>query len=141
MNKKLPYVRPVMSLDAWCHLRGKHKGTLYIATVMSAVNEVYPVAFGITKENESILGWVYFLENLEDGCSILTTPNQKRRCAAYNNYVFLSDRDKGLVEGMKAVFPKNLHTHCLMHIGRNVQTKWRKIPWALLFNIGKSFDL
>jgi hypothetical protein len=75
----------------------------------------------ITKDNENTDGWVYFLDNLEDSCSLLTMPNKNERCAPCNNFTFLSDRDKGLVEAMKMVFPLNLHTNCLMHISKNVQ--------------------
>jgi hypothetical protein len=140
MQSKLCFVRPVISLDA-CHLRSKAKGTLYTATVLSAANEIYPIAFAITKDNENHDGWTFFLENLKQNCSIITEPHWKERCSPYVLFSFISDRDKGLVSAMRNVFPNSLHTNCLFHISKNVQNKWKKVPWRLIFNIGKSFDL
>jgi hypothetical protein len=59
MNSNLRSVRPVMSLDA-AHLRSKWKGTLFIASVKTALDEIYPVAIGISSENEDYKGWFFF---------------------------------------------------------------------------------
>ncbi|KAI2492706.1 Protein FAR1-RELATED SEQUENCE [Fragilaria crotonensis] len=42
MNGLLKFVRPVVSLDA-THLRSEHKGTLYIASVLSGCNDIFPM--------------------------------------------------------------------------------------------------
>ena len=138
--RKLRFVRPVISVDA-CHLRSKYKGTLYTATAMSAANEIYPFAFAITKDNENLEGWTYFLKHLKENLPMLHEPNLKERCVIYAKYSFISDRDKGLISAMKNVFPTNLHTNCLMHISKNVQNNWKKVPWRVIFNIGKSFNI
>ncbi|KAG7357253.1 hypothetical protein IV203_001941 [Nitzschia inconspicua] len=38
-------------------MKSEWKGTLYIATVKSAVDKIYPIAFAITAENENGQGW------------------------------------------------------------------------------------
>jgi hypothetical protein len=63
MIASLRFVRPVMSLDA-AHLKSKWKGNLYIASVKTACDELYPFAFAIVNENENANGWKWFLELL-----------------------------------------------------------------------------
>ena len=55
MNESLSYVPPVVSLDA-AHLKGVHKGTLYVVSVLSGANDVYPIGFLISKGNEVFHG-------------------------------------------------------------------------------------
>ena len=134
-------MRPVLSLDA-CHLKSRYKGTLYIATALSANNKLYPVAFAICRENENTAGWTYFLSELKRNLPLLDSKNPNPRCELWANFAFISDRDKGLINAMKIIFPDNLHTNCLFHISKNVQKMSKsKIPWRLVFNIGKSFDI
>jgi len=59
IDTSMRYVRPVLSLDA-AHLRSQWKGTLYVATVKSACDEIYPVAFAIMRDNENAAGWKWF---------------------------------------------------------------------------------
>ena len=51
MNDSLYYVRPIVSLDA-AHLKGVHKGNMGVVSVLSGANDVYPIAFMISKGNE-----------------------------------------------------------------------------------------
>jgi hypothetical protein len=44
MNAGLKFVRSVMSLEA-AHLKSIYKGTIYVASVLSRMNEVYPIGF------------------------------------------------------------------------------------------------
>jgi hypothetical protein len=59
------FARPVMSLDA-CHLKSQWKGTLCAASVLTGMDNIYPVAFAVTKSNEDFLGWQRFLCNLKE---------------------------------------------------------------------------
>ena len=64
INSILKFVRPVVSLDA-AHLKlVDHTGTLYIASVLSAANEVYPIGFLISSGNEHKETWTSFLMKL-----------------------------------------------------------------------------
>jgi hypothetical protein len=66
MNASIRYVCPVVSLDA-THLSSK----VYIATVKTALNEIYTVALSIERTNECYEGWNSFLSHLKNACSLL----------------------------------------------------------------------
>jgi hypothetical protein len=59
MNASLRFVRPVMSLDA-THLKSGHKGTMYLATVKTALNDIYTIAIAITRAKKGILVGIVF---------------------------------------------------------------------------------
>ena len=71
MKDLLSFVRPVVSLDA-AHLRSVHKGTLYVASILSGANEVYPIGGMISAGNEDGPMWTRMLEHLSDACPILS---------------------------------------------------------------------
>lgn len=48
-------------------------GTLYIASALSACNEIYPIAFAVVNANENTENWEWFLKNLLSCCPILCT--------------------------------------------------------------------
>jgi hypothetical protein len=54
MESSIMFARPVMSLDAR-HLKSQWKGTLYAASVLTEMDNVYPIAFAITESNEDFL--------------------------------------------------------------------------------------
>jgi hypothetical protein len=62
MNKVLRYVRPVVSLDG-CHLKGPWKGTLYMCSVNTPMDEIYPVAFMITSATKVLRDGNYFCQS------------------------------------------------------------------------------
>ena len=72
INQSLSFVRPVVSLDA-AHLKVVHKGTMYVALLMSGANCVYPIGFMLARGNEDGITWTNFLTLLEEACHILST--------------------------------------------------------------------
>jgi hypothetical protein len=70
MNDSLHYVKPIMSLDA-THLKSGSKGVLYLATVKTGLNELYPVAIAIERANEGYDGWIIFLLYLKNACPLM----------------------------------------------------------------------
>ena len=72
MNQSLSFVRPVVSLDA-AHLKGVHKGTMYVASIMSGANDVYPIGFMLARGNEDGITWTKFPTLLKEACPILST--------------------------------------------------------------------
>ena len=59
MLDSLRYVRPVMSLDA-AHMKTTGGGgILYMASVKSASDDVYPVALSLMVANENKEGWIW----------------------------------------------------------------------------------
>ena len=133
MNESLSYVRPVVSLDA-AHLKGVHKGTLYVASVLSGKNDVYPIGFLISKGNEDGNTWTTMLTLLKEACPILSSQGfvpagvagveHPRAYLDYRHaFIFVSDRDKGLKPALQAVFPRNYAVSCAKHIQANVSQR------------------
>ena len=138
MNGKLKYVRPIMAIDA-AHMRSESKGTLYIATVLSSNNEILPIAITITSDNENYDGWKYFLTNLKKSCKIIDSNHTDCRYRPYKLFSFISDRDKGIIEACKEIFPDNNHSYCQVHIRRNVRTLFGKKAGSYIPKIGRTF--
>jgi hypothetical protein len=144
MQRSLTHVRPVMSLDAAPIRTTRGGGILYMASVKSACNHLYPVALAITSENENKEGWIWFLENLQVSLPVLEVPHPKEG-VSYNLFTFISDRQKGLIEALKEVFPRNHCCYCAVHIARNVdatfggpqQSKY-VIPLAQTFSLSEA---
>ena len=129
MNQSLSFVRAVVSLDA-AHLKGVHKGTMYVASVMSGANDVYPIGFMLARGNEDGSTWMSFLTLLKEASPILSTQGFHdsvegmefpRTFLDYRHpFLFVSDRDKGLKPVLQAVFPRNRAVSCAKHIEANV---------------------
>lgn len=138
MKASLRHVRPVMSLDA-AHLKSRWKGTLYTASVQTGCNSIYPVAVGITTGNESESGWTWFLELLYASLEILVMdwPDGRYR---YKYFTFMSDRQKGLIEALRMVFPDNHSCYCAIHIARNSEKHGGKRLSRMVHNLAKTFS-
>ena len=124
MNDSLKFVRPIISLDA-AHLKSKYKGTLLVATVLSATNELYPLGFMITSGNEDLSSWTEMLTALKEACPRVATDTDDpgyygEGVAPGLKFAFISDRDKGLKGAIQSVFPENLEINCAKHIEANV---------------------
>ena len=59
---------------------------------------------------------------------------------AYNLFTFISDRQKGLIEAMKEVFPLNHHCFCAVHIARNVEAKFGALKAKFVVPLAKTFS-
>ena len=94
----------------------------------------------ITADNENYQGWKFFLQNLKLSCKHLCSKPINQLYQPYNLFTFISDRDKGLIEACKEVFPENHHTNCQVHIRRNVMTRYGKQAAALIPKIGMTFS-
>jgi hypothetical protein len=121
MDRSLRHVRPIMSLDA-AHLKSEWKGTLYVASVKTACDEIYPVAVAIMEQNENFDGWRWFLENLREALPTLVTQHPRPEVTK-KYFTFVCDRQKGLLQALEQIFPDNLSCFCAVHIARNVQMK------------------
>ncbi len=140
LANKLRFIRPVISLDA-CHLNSDAKGTLYIATGKSGNNELFPFAFTIASTNENKSGWKFFLGHLKTTCPLLSVPHVQLRCYPYSNFSFISDRDKGLLEAIKEVFPENHHMFCMEHLQRNVATNCGPLAAKCIKPMGTTYSV
>jgi hypothetical protein len=93
MQEALRFVRPSMSLDA-AAMKCKWKGTLYIASVKTACDEIFPVAIAIADQNENSVGWVWFLQKLRQSLPVLLF-DRANYGVHYKYFSFISDRQKG----------------------------------------------
>ena len=87
----LKCVRPLISLDA-AHLKSDHMGMLYVATVLSGGNDIYPIGFMISTGNEDMATWTRMLGYLKEAFPIIDPPAGQ---SDGNKFFFISDRDKG----------------------------------------------
>ena len=100
-------VRPVVAVDG-THLKGKYKGTLYVAACFDSNEQIFPLAFGIgDTENESSYTW--FFERF------------KEAYGEVDSLVFITDRHKGLERAIAKVYPNAYHGHCMYHLSCNVK--------------------
>lgn len=76
---------------------------------------MFPVAFGIVSE-ETDDNWFWFLEHLK-----VAIGNRR-------DLVFVSDRNHGILEGVKSVFSESKHGYCYKHLTANLKDKFRGYP-------------
>lgn len=139
MLEAMQVVRPVMSLDAAHMKTTRGGGTLYVASVKSACDHVFPVAVSLMVDNENKAGWTWFLENLRAALPILDQTHDSIE-VVYKKFVFISDRQKGLVESLKEVFPDNHSCYCAIHITRNVEAKYGKKESKYVMPLARTFS-
>ena len=100
-------VRPVVVVDG-THLKGKYKGTLYVAACFDGNEQIFPLAFGIgDTENESSYTW--FFERFKEAYGDV------------DGIAFITDRHKGLERAIAKVYPTAYHGHCMYHLSCNVK--------------------
>jgi hypothetical protein len=115
-------IRPILAVDG-THTRSKYRMQLLIAVGIDANNNGVPVCWALVPiENE--YWWIWFFEHLSKAC-----PGTSKK-----DYMFISDREKGLSPALDKVFPLAFHAYCCQHIADNIQTqfgiKCRSLFWA-----------
>ncbi|KAK8543725.1 hypothetical protein V6N13_025896 [Hibiscus sabdariffa] len=104
--------RPIICLDG-CHLKGYHQGHLLAAVGIDANDCIYPIAFAVV-DSENHSSWCWFLKNLAEDLELTNS-----------HYVsFMTDKQKGLVEGLPEVFPHSEHRTCVRHLYMNFKLKF-----------------
>jgi hypothetical protein len=142
MNDALKFVRPVVSLDA-AHLRSEYKGTLYIASVLSGNNDVFPIGVMMSSGNEDRATWTKMLLLLKEAFPILVEQGfhgMEAPPLCECPFVFVSDRDKGLKPALKEVFPTNLEFSCAKHIESNVTQRFGKQCGRYVMAMAKTYS-
>ena len=87
---------------------------LLVACGIDANDKVIPLAWALVLvpiENE--VWWTWFLGYLKHCISISES----------EDYIFISDREKGMATAVPAVFDKSIHLHCCQHIADNLQKR------------------
>ena len=114
--KAAQHCLPVICLDA-AHLTSYHtKGVMLAATVATTEMKMLTICVG-TAPVESSAAWDFFMANLREALTRFA-PELK-----LNELVFMSDRHKGIIAGIKKYFSESQHLFCLLHIMRNLGIK------------------
>ncbi|KAH9726740.1 SWIM-type domain-containing protein [Citrus sinensis] len=114
-------IRPVIAVDG-TFMRGKYKGTLFIATSLDGNNQLYPVAFGVG-DSENDASWEWFFMKLRE--SIGDVPN----------LVFISDRHGSIKKAVDKVFPTAGYGICTHHLKQNVNAHFKEVDVGALFEL------
>ncbi|KAL5835363.1 hypothetical protein ACOSQ4_014860 [Xanthoceras sorbifolium] len=114
--------RPLLGLDR-TFLKSKYLGTLLLATGFDGDGALFPLAFGVVDE-ENDDNWMWFLSELHNLLEINTENMPK--------FTILSDRQKGIVEGVEANFPTAFHGFCMRHLSENFRKEFNN---TLLVNL------
>ena len=105
-------VRPVVAVDG-THLKGKYRGTLFIASCFDGNEQIYPLAFGIA-DTENEVSYTWFFQRF------------KEAYGEVDDLVFITDRHKGLEKAIATVYPNAHHGNCMYHLSCNVKLHFGK---------------
>ncbi|XP_034204500.1 uncharacterized protein LOC117618861 [Prunus dulcis] len=116
--------RPLIGIDG-CHLKGPYTGQVLTAVGVDGNNGLYPVAYAVV-EMESKISWIWFLQLLIEDLQI---ENGKA-------WVFMSDKQKGLIPAIETLLPTAEHRMCVRHLYSNFRTEHaglalKNILWAV----------
>ncbi|ERN01386.1 uncharacterized protein LOC18429468 [Amborella trichopoda] len=106
--------RPLLGLDRTL-LKSKYLGTLLFATGFDGDGQLFPLAFGVVDE-ETDDNWMWFLSELHNLLEV-NTENMPR-------LTILSDRQKGIVDGVEANFPTAFHGFCMRHLSESFRKEF-----------------
>ncbi|XP_024178269.1 uncharacterized protein LOC112184236 [Rosa chinensis] len=101
--------RPIIGLDE-CHLKAVHKGQLLLAVGIDGNNDIYPIGWAIVEQESRDL-WTWFLSFLKEDLMIHHS----------SQYAFISDKQRGLEQAIKDLFPDAEHIHCVRHLHNNIK--------------------
>lgn len=106
--------RPLIGLDRTL-LKSKYLGTLFFATGFDGDGALFPIAFGVVAE-ENDENWIWFLSELHT-LLVRNTENMPR-------LTILSDRQKGIVDGVDFNFPTAFHGFCMHHLSESFKKQF-----------------
>ncbi|KAJ1703320.1 hypothetical protein LUZ63_003099 [Rhynchospora breviuscula] len=106
--------RPIISVDG-CFLKTRYGGQLLTAVGIDANDCIFPVAYAVV-EGETSESWRWFLQ-------LLATDLQINNSHAWT---FMSDRQKGLIPVIKALFLASEHRFCVRHLYDNFSNAGHK---------------
>ncbi|XP_007227226.2 uncharacterized protein LOC18790575 [Prunus persica] len=115
--------RPLIGIDG-CHLKRPYTGQVLTAVSVDGNNGLYPVAYAVV-EVESKSSWIWFLQLLIEDLQI---ENGKA-------WVFMNDKQKGLILAIETLLPTAEHKMCVRHLYSNFRIEHaglalKNILWA-----------
>ena len=114
----IQHCRPLLGLDG-TYLKTCFQGILLAATGVDANGSLYPLAYAVVDaENDD--NWLWMLQYLRQ---IVET--HAPQFLEPNVLTLLSDRQKGLIDGVENVFPNSPHGYCLRHLEANFHKQFK----------------
>ncbi|KAL0305556.1 UNVERIFIED_CONTAM: hypothetical protein Sradi_5972900 [Sesamum radiatum] len=101
--------RPIIGVDGY-HLKGPHGGILLTAVGVDPNNNLFPIAYAVVSK-ECRETWEWFLILLKHDLDIVRQ----------DEYTFMSDKQKGLIQAFEEVFPGCDHRFCVRHLHNNLK--------------------
>ncbi|KAJ7972697.1 MuDR family transposase [Quillaja saponaria] len=114
--------RPLIGLDR-VPLKSKYLGMLLLASGFDGDGALYPLAFGVVDE-ETDDNWMWFLSELHNLLEI--------NAGYMPRLTILSDRHKGIVDGVETNFPGAFHGFCMHHLSESFRKEFNS---TVLINI------
>lgn len=106
------YMRMFIGLDG-AHTKSKYRMQLLIAVGIDANNRTLLLAWALVPiENKE--WWTWFCRNL---CEAFDKVEEE-------GFVFISDREKGLIPAVEELFPQAVHAHCCNYIADNIASDY-----------------
>jgi hypothetical protein len=119
--------RPILGLDG-CFIKGHHTGQLLTAIGVDPNNQMYPVAYALV-ESECRETWLWFLELLGVDLEINNS----------HGIVWITDKQKGLIDAIRELFPHSEHRYCVKHFYNNFKASHKGLMLKqLLWGAAKS---
>ncbi|XP_052171685.1 uncharacterized protein LOC127787667 [Diospyros lotus] len=106
------YIRLVVAVDA-THLKGEHKGVIFVATCKDGEEMIYPIVFGFG-DGESDKSWIWYLTKLREAIDVR------------DDLVIVSNRHQSIANAMSRVFPSIPHVFCFFHLKQNLKKRCRQ---------------
>ncbi|KAK3199176.1 hypothetical protein Dsin_022591 [Dipteronia sinensis] len=113
-------IRHVISVDG-THLKGRFRGTMFVATAQDGNEQVYPIGFGYD-DSKNNLSWEWFLDCLNGALSHI------------DDLVFISDRYANIEARISKVFLYATHTICCWHFAENVKKRFHRKDVAAIMD-------
>ncbi|XP_019161841.1 PREDICTED: uncharacterized protein LOC109158380 [Ipomoea nil] len=110
-KKGFQLCRPIIGVDG-CHLKSATRGQMLIAIGIDGNDSIFPLAYAIV-EGETKQSWCWFLEFLKTDLSIGDHNEEE--------FTFISDKQKGLLEAFEDKLPRSEHRFCVRHLHGNMK--------------------
>ncbi|KAL0423793.1 UNVERIFIED_CONTAM: hypothetical protein Sradi_0914100 [Sesamum radiatum] len=99
--------RPIIGLDG-CHLKEPYGGILLTAIGVDPNNNLFPIAYAVV-DKEYRKTWEWFLIILKHDLNIVRE----------YEYIFMSEKQKGLMQAFEEVFPSRDRKYYVRHLHNN----------------------
>jgi hypothetical protein len=95
------------------YTKSRYRMILLICCGIDANDHVLPIAWALVPIEDE-LWWRWFLQHLK-----IAFPH-----TAFEQFTFISDREKGITNALAEVFPNAYHLHCCQHLADNLQQRY-----------------